>query len=715
MEEDDILYQSIIADPEQVSPDVDVSGLRTQTETSPQLLAAVSEYPGLQFDPTQYSAYSDLMDLYSTGLPMIETSTVETPAITTPVVETEGGGGGSQGTGDLVQDLVPTEDEQIITPTTEPNVFEGSPFIETSPNVLSAVNAAGEPIPGNIVDPITGNIFAPGDYSDVAGTTSDPREVIDVAAPASQFVDQNFMEDDYGIYDPNVPTSSILDSTFTAPAIDTVDPDQFAGGIAQETFLPDDFAQPTLGAVGTGDASIAEQIAAADRAAAITPQELPVEPPINTATIDAQTADELAQQPILTPDEPGILDTAVSGVSTAAQNAFEAVRSGASTAGDFITTYGYPVYQALQGNLAAAGASFLTGLTPLALGANFAGKIFESVGDTKSKQEYDSYTSEQQSEIDKAYAPGGVMEGYNAVSQFGKGVSGTVQDRIDKLEEVIANPNRDTSNVYTIDKDGNKIFTPSFNSAEKQLAELKNLQDKGGLTKRPTQDEIYDRDDIDPADVGLIAAGSADIQDFADIMPDELPNVTDPVEDFEVSGDIAPDGSAQVLDTAFGSVPSPNPAIADAALSGSFYVDDSSSDDSAPTGVDAGTADVQDYADIAPEPSPSGDSGSSGGGGKIVCTMMNETYGFGSFRNKIWLRQSKDLAPEYQKGYHKIFLPLVKLSKTNKIIRKILEHIAVHRTIDIRQESRGKTHILGRVYRKVLEPICYLVGKYAKR
>ena len=79
------------------------------------------------------------------------------------------------------------------------------------------------------------------------------------------------MEDDYGIYDPNVPTSSILDSTFTAPAIDTVDPDQFAGGIAQETFLPDDFAQPTLGAVGTGDASIAEQIAAADRAAAITP------------------------------------------------------------------------------------------------------------------------------------------------------------------------------------------------------------------------------------------------------------------------------------------------------------------------------------------------------------------------------------------------------------------------------------------------------------
>tara|TARA_A100001515_G_C4586566_1_gene214694 strand:+ start:687 stop:2384 length:1698 start_codon:yes stop_codon:yes gene_type:complete len=114
-------------------------------------------------------------------------------------------------------------------------------------------------------------------------------------------------------------------------------------------------------------------------------------------------------------------------------------------------------------------------------------------------------------------------------------------------------------------------------------------------------------------------------------------------------------------------------------------------------------------------PSQSGGGGSSGGGGKIVCTMMNNSYGFGSFRNKIWLKHSKDLAPEYQIGYHKIFLPLVRLSKTNKLLKKTLEHIAVHRTIDIRQEARGKVHLLGRVYRKILEPICYWVGKYAKR
>jgi hypothetical protein len=104
--------------------------------------------------------------------------------------------------------------------------------------------------------------------------------------------------------------------------------------------------------------------------------------------------------------------------------------------------------------------------------------------------------------------------------------------------------------------------------------------------------------------------------------------------------------------------------------------------------------------------------GGGGGSTKIVCTMMNKSYGFGSFRNKIWLRHSKGLAPEYQKGYHKIFLPLVKLSKKNIVLKKILEHIAVHRTIDIRQESRGKIHLLGRVYRKILEPICYWVGKH---
>ena len=110
-----------------------------------------------------------------------------------------------------------------------------------------------------------------------------------------------------------------------------------------------------------------------------------------------------------------------------------------------------------------------------------------------------------------------------------------------------------------------------------------------------------------------------------------------------------------------------------------------------------------------------GGEGGSKGGGKIVCTMMNESYGFGSFRNKIWMKFHGNISPEYQKGYHKLFLPLVNYAKqkgiTNKIIKNILEHIAVHSTIDMRQSLRGKTHMLGRVYRKIILPLCYWAGR----
>ena len=112
----------------------------------------------------------------------------------------------------------------------------------------------------------------------------------------------------------------------------------------------------------------------------------------------------------------------------------------------------------------------------------------------------------------------------------------------------------------------------------------------------------------------------------------------------------------------------------------------------------------------------------SSGGGKIVCTAMNAEYGFGSFRNAIWLAQSKDLDPAYEKGYHKLFLPLVnyayKAGEKNalqRILRAVLEHIARHRTADIWKQKRGKNRdTYGMIYRAILEPICYVVGKVGK-
>jgi hypothetical protein len=109
------------------------------------------------------------------------------------------------------------------------------------------------------------------------------------------------------------------------------------------------------------------------------------------------------------------------------------------------------------------------------------------------------------------------------------------------------------------------------------------------------------------------------------------------------------------------------------------------------------------------------------GGGKIVCTMMNEEYGFGSYRNAIWLRYGANLpeADVYQRGYHTLFLPLVAYAKgtgrTNQWVKTALEHIARHRTSDIYLEMKGRRRdTLGRVYRTVLEPLCYVVGKITK-
>lgn len=118
---------------------------------------------------------------------------------------------------------------------------------------------------------------------------------------------------------------------------------------------------------------------------------------------------------------------------------------------------------------------------------------------------------------------------------------------------------------------------------------------------------------------------------------------------------------------------------------------------------------------VVTNPAPKSGGGSSSGSSKIVCTMMNESYGFGSFRNKIWLVYGSKLPKEYEIGYHTLFLPLVKYAKqkgfTNTLIKNVLEHIAIHRTVDIRKQKYNKVHVLGRTYRLILEPLCYITGR----
>ena len=275
----------------------------------------------------------------------------------------------------------------------------------------------------------------------------------------------------------------------------------------------------------------------------------------------------------------------------------------------------------------------------------------------------------------------GPMAGYAPNSMFGDIVE-AAQERIDNIENRAA-PQTDAS--------------------------IKKVQELNDFIQKATS--IKAKQAAPQEDIGSVPG---DITTGFDPVTRDLPGGGNIVDEFAPSNIQATDPSLEIPDRGRGDGGQDTGAVSTAGQAG-------------PPSQRGGGADIPDRgrgstpsrsvstAGQAGPPSQRG-GGGGGGGGKIVCTMMNESYGFGSFRNKIWIKYARDhLSPEYQIGYHKIFLPLVKLSKTNKILKKTLEHIAVHRTIDIRQESRGKVHLLGRIYRKILEPICYLVGKYAKR
>ena len=89
------LKSLIVTDPDLVDPELDVSGLRTQTDTDPRLLASIADFPGISYDPTQFSYLTDLNELFAYGLPMVDTPTASNINIPLP------GGGGSGGGGNV--------------------------------------------------------------------------------------------------------------------------------------------------------------------------------------------------------------------------------------------------------------------------------------------------------------------------------------------------------------------------------------------------------------------------------------------------------------------------------------------------------------------------------------------------------------------------------------------------------------------------------------
>ena len=75
------LKSLIVTDPSLLDEGIDVSGLRTQTDTDPRLLASIADFPGVSYDPTRFDYLSDLNELFAYGLPETDTSQPTTPSL----------------------------------------------------------------------------------------------------------------------------------------------------------------------------------------------------------------------------------------------------------------------------------------------------------------------------------------------------------------------------------------------------------------------------------------------------------------------------------------------------------------------------------------------------------------------------------------------------------------------------------------------------------
>jgi len=74
----------VVTDPDLVDEGIDISGLQTKTDTSPFLLGNIPDYSGIQYSTLAPTKYTDLMRLYSQGLPMFDTPQAAAPVTTAP-------------------------------------------------------------------------------------------------------------------------------------------------------------------------------------------------------------------------------------------------------------------------------------------------------------------------------------------------------------------------------------------------------------------------------------------------------------------------------------------------------------------------------------------------------------------------------------------------------------------------------------------------------
>jgi hypothetical protein len=143
----------VVTNPDLVDPGIDVSGLRTTTDAN--ILGNITDFPGIQYEAYNPSRLSDLMNLYSRGLPTLATDTAQIPGAVDTLVDVSGGGGQDQVTGDSVAGFDPG-----VTP--GPSGFIGlDPDMDIDPRDINDYATYDPPELGG-VDGMSGGQATPG-------------------------------------------------------------------------------------------------------------------------------------------------------------------------------------------------------------------------------------------------------------------------------------------------------------------------------------------------------------------------------------------------------------------------------------------------------------------------------------------------------------------------------------------------------------------------
>ena len=586
----------VVTDPDIVDPSIDISGLRTETDVSPFLLGNIPDFAGIQYEAFNPTRLTDLMRLYGTGLPMIDTAQV--PGAIDTLVDVGGGGGMDQVTGDsTATPIIPMEPGTFTAESLDQSFLgeEGPATPPTTPvdNTIKMEN----------LSPI--DIGTPDDYMDL-DEYNRARDAANVSRDFKQPPEISQQLQDEGPYTPDVPTTEVL-GTGVMPAFGD---------------MPVDF---TLGPAYTGE----------------------FDPDDEGTVFDTSGLTDA------TPEQRNTIQNILTAAGDNVQGALTELGKIPGAVVDFanqtVDVFGKKLN--VGRTLASIALNKIAG-GPVSLVFEVAKALLpkEDPADTLNRNIVDELKTEKDYGFN--IQSGNLNQdpfGRNPVSQFG--------DYEQTLLDDIAGVNQ------------SGFQTAEMREKKKEFAQ--DYFDKKAAKTAPQED------------VGSVPGGEAAL--------DETSSSEDIAQDFASKQTEAESRGGNIVDE-FGS----------------------DGDTGRTTGPTVSLSDP-DFGQFGRRQSATAAGGGNDPGGsksKIVCTMMNESYGFGSFRNKIWMKFHKDLSPEYQKGYHKLFLPLIKISKKNIIVKKILEHIAVHSTIDMRQSMRGKTHLLGRIYRKILLPLCYWVGRH---